>query len=507
MEANLRFSRSLKAFWAVAAVGCVALLLSTGAGVGPGWLFDWLYIGLMVMAAVSCFWRAATVRAERLAWTVMGAGLLSWTFGELCWTVAFNNFDTVPVPSVADAGYLLYYPAAFVTLVLLFRERVKEFRSSHWLDGAIAALAVASLAAAIAFRPIVEATTGDAAAIAVNLAYPLGDLLLLSIVVAIFGLSGWRPGRAWLFLGAGLALSAGADGLYLLQSATGSYVEGGLLDAAWPIATLLVGLAAWQPAPRRAKVQLEGGRVIAIPFACGLIAIGLESWDHFNKISDAGLILATGTLVAVVLRMALVFAENQDMLTKSRDEARTDALTGLRNRRSLMGDLESELERATLEAPAALVLFDLDGFKEYNDAFGHPAGDGLLARLGERLEDAVRGVGRAYRLGGDEFCVLARPGAAGAEAVVAAAALRTERQGRGLRDHRLARRGAAARRRRDRGGRAPARRQAHVRPQGRSPHVGGAPDPRRPAEHPLGAPARPLRPPPRRGRAGHRRGP
>src|SRR6185295_6359627 len=128
------------------------------------------------------------------------------------------------------------YPAAFVTLVLLFRERVKEFRTSHWLDGAIAALAVASLASAIAFRPIVEATTGDAAAIAVNLAYPLGDLLLLSIVVAIFGLSGWRPGRAWLFLGAGLALSAGADGLYLLQSATGAYVEGGMLDAAWPIA-------------------------------------------------------------------------------------------------------------------------------------------------------------------------------------------------------------------------------------------------------------------------------
>ncbi len=86
-------------------------------------MFTWLYIGLMVMAAVSCLWRAATVRAERVAWTVMGAGLLSWTFGELCWTLAFNNYDVVPVPSVADAGYLLYYPAAFVTLVLLFRER------------------------------------------------------------------------------------------------------------------------------------------------------------------------------------------------------------------------------------------------------------------------------------------------------------------------------------------------------------------------------------------------
>jgi diguanylate cyclase (GGDEF)-like protein len=74
----------------------------------------------------------------------------------------------------------------------------------------------------------------------------------------------------------------------------------------------------------------------------------------------------------------------------------------------------------------ALVLFDLDGFKEYNDAFGHPAGDGLLVRLGERLADAVRGHGRAYRLGGDEFCVVLQPGPAGvdvlADACVAALA-------------------------------------------------------------------------------------
>ena len=53
-----------------------------------------------------------------------------------------------------------------------------------------------------------------------------------------------------------------------------------------------------------------------------------------------------------------------------------------------------------------LALFDLDGFKHYNDSFGHPSGDALLERLGERLERVVAGRGRAYRMGGDEFCVL-----------------------------------------------------------------------------------------------------
>jgi diguanylate cyclase (GGDEF)-like protein len=106
------------------------------------------------------------------------------------------------------------------------------------------------------------------------------------------------------------------------------------------------------------------------------------------------------------------------VLAHSRREALTDPLTGLRNRRSLMADLAEALPKATPEQRLGLVLFDLDGFKEYNDAFGHPAGDGLLVRLGERLADAVRGHGSAYRLGGDEFCVVLHPGPAGLDVLV-----------------------------------------------------------------------------------------
>jgi diguanylate cyclase (GGDEF)-like protein len=86
--------------------------------------------------------------------------------------------------------------------------------------------------------------------------------------------------------------------------------------------------------------------------------------------------------------------------------AETDVLTGLANRRRLMDDLERRIARGAAE-PAVLVLFDLNGFKGYNDTFGHLAGDALLRRLGHGLADAVAGSGSAYRLGGDEFCVLA----------------------------------------------------------------------------------------------------
>jgi diguanylate cyclase (GGDEF)-like protein len=99
-------------------------------------------------------------------------------------------------------------------------------------------------------------------------------------------------------------------------------------------------------------------------------------------------------------------AENERLLATSREEADTDALTALPNRRALMRDLAGQLPNASKEQQLTLALFDLDGFKQYNDTFGHPAGDALLARLGGKLHRALEGSGRAYRMGGDEFCML-----------------------------------------------------------------------------------------------------
>lgn len=131
--------------------------------------------------------------------------------------------------------------------------------------------------------------------------------------------------------------------------------------------------------------------------------------------------------VAKARRAAERFAEeNQRLLAVTQREALTDALTGLGNRRALM----DALERVDDE-PRMLAIFDLNGFKQFNDQFGHPAGDALLARLGRRLATTVDPFGDAYRMGGDEFCVLApvEPTAAPALATLAASALSDEGDG------------------------------------------------------------------------------
>jgi diguanylate cyclase (GGDEF)-like protein len=102
--------------------------------------------------------------------------------------------------------------------------------------------------------------------------------------------------------------------------------------------------------------------------------------------------------------------DNRRLLEEARHESVTDALTGLNNRRALMDELAEEMQGATATSPLSLTLFDLDGFKHYNDSFGHPAGDILLSRLSTRLRQATAEIGSVYRMGGDEFCLLAQLG-------------------------------------------------------------------------------------------------
>jgi diguanylate cyclase (GGDEF)-like protein len=435
MDVSPRLRTGTRALGALAGIALLAYVAHTAFGLGSPGLDDlfqkWVYCGLIVTAGAICLLRGVAVRDERGAWVVMGAGLVAWAAGEIMWTLVYAGQAEPPYPSVSDVLYLAWYPASYVALLLLARSRTDSFRSSLWLDGAIAALTVAALIATLAFQPIVDATSGGTAEIAVNLAYPVGDLLLLGLVVVVFGLNGWRPDPVWLLIGGGLALTAVADGFYLVQSATDQYVQGTLLDVAWPASALLLAVAAWQPA--RIRITIHDWVVIAVPAGCGLVAVQLMVYDHFERsVNAVGVSLAAWALLLALARMALAFLENQRTLSQTHAEARTDSLTGLRNRRSLLADLELQLAHASVASPLALLLFDLDGFKEYNDAFGHPAGDELLVRLAARLANAVGATGEAYRLGGDEFCVLVSPGRDGIDPILAACSAALNERGEGF---------------------------------------------------------------------------
>lgn len=379
-----------------------------GAGV-ENFFSTWVYNLLIAASALLCVTRAAAVRAERSVWALVGLALTSWTLSELHFELVLADEQFTPYPSVGDWLFLAFYPLVYTAFVLLARMRIREFQSALWLDGLIAAFGVASVTAAI-LTPYITLDGSDTLGAAVNLAYAVGDVLLLSMVVGVFSLTAWRPGRPWALLGIGLVLVAMADIAFFVLSATDVYFEGSLIDLLWPAAMLTIGYAAWQAIPPRRDIRLDGARLFLVPCLVALLALAVLAVSSFGELSTVASVLATATLALVILRLAVTLAENQRRLATSRREAHTDALTRLGNRRRLAHDLEEELEHALVGSQGALLLFDLDGFKAFNDRFGHPAGDALLARLGDALRKAVRDGARAYRLGGDEFCVLVPAG-------------------------------------------------------------------------------------------------
>jgi diguanylate cyclase (GGDEF)-like protein len=371
--------------------------------------------------------------AERAAWVLIGLGMLAWSLGEVFYTAVLWEESDPPLPSLADAGYLLFPPLTLAGGVVLLRSRARGVPRRRWLDGITAALSVSAVSAAIVFETVHDHVDGDLLAVATALAYPLWDLVLLGLFVGALAGTGWRLDRAWLLLAMGVCTFWLADSMYLVSTAEGVYESGGWFDAGWWAGLLLMAAAAWQDPPEATTRPVdENLRAIAVPLGFGLVGLGLLVSAALSGVNVLAVALAAASLVAVMCRTVIVLGDNVRMLRASRDEALTDALTGLGNRRALTRALDDRLARLTPERPVVLALFDLDGFKAYNDTFGHLAGDALLVRLGRSLNAFMEARGDVFRMGGDEFCALFEPGADGSDPIVQGAARALSEFGEGF---------------------------------------------------------------------------
>jgi two-component system cell cycle response regulator len=372
-------------------------------------------------------WRAATVATERLAWALAALAIVAWAAGDAIWLFDYAGEAVVTTPNVADACYLLFPLLMGAAIALLFRSRTQRVSRAQWVDGLTAGLTIGALGAVLSAQAVLGMPDGHALEAATLLAYPVTDLLLLMGVVWALAARGWVLDRGFAAIGAGVACFWLADTMYLVEIATGSYALGHWLDAFWYAAFLAFGWAAWQPTVTVSDTT-ESVRAVVMPIVVALAALTLMILGHALSVNPLAFGLAAAALVAVNLRLVLAFAQNVSMLRHSRHEASTDPLTGLGNRRALVRALDASIALASERRPLTLALFDLDGFKLYNDTFGHPAGDALLQRLGANLMACVDGRAQAFRMGGDEFCVLFDgPAEQGAALAAAAAAVLGER--------------------------------------------------------------------------------
>jgi diguanylate cyclase len=399
-------------------VGLTALY-ATGVGPRPdGLAWDRFYDVVLtnaphLAAAVTCCIAASRVPQERLAWRALAFAFSLNAAANVIRTLAagMDGAGTSSVPLV-DVLSLVAYLTLYVTMVGLIRARVPRFHPSMWLDGLVGALGTTSVGVAFLLGPYLMGSAGRDALPLVQLALPTTDVLLLGLMAAVGSILGVRLDRTLLLVIAALGCSFVGDVVLFSRAVAGTYVDGGVLELSWLIGICLAAYAAHCAGQRTGPpAELDTGRsrlgwpLLALPLGCTVASVLVLALGWSRELPVAAAWLAVGCVLAALARTAITFREVR-AFNEVKQQARTDELTGLANRRALLERAQRILDTATARRPAALLLLDLDGFKEINDSLGHTAGDQLLRQIGPRLEPALRPGEVLARLGGDEFAVL-----------------------------------------------------------------------------------------------------
>ena len=422
-------------FWLVclAAILAIAVFLGwTVASLGGASLttaFD--DIGEMVAALVAtlaCGWAAlAAAGRVRRGWALMALATASWAAGEAVWTYyEVIAGQKTPFPSLADAGFLLAVPFQVAAVVHFARGHSGRSQAKTVVDGAIVAMSVMFISWTTVLHTVYAAGGDGPFSFGLSLAYPVGDLV--TIVIVIIAVAGARRLYApMVLIAAGLLALTVSDSTFTYLTSQNAFSTGPV-DTGWVAGFLLIALAAFlsrmRPAEHESDADTPSLARNLLPYIPLSLAALLAVWmrvsgRHSLDLFSAALLvlivaLVLGRQVLALNEVAVLTRQLQDSVRslRAREEelsyqAFHDSLTGLANRALFRDRLEHALELGRRSGRRLAVLYlDLDEFKVVNDNLGHDAGDRLLMVVAERIKSCVRPGDTTARIGGDEFAVV-----------------------------------------------------------------------------------------------------
>ena len=379
---------------------------------------------------------------ERLGWYFIAAAGIGFTLGDDVSSIYDLFHATLPFPSWADALYLAGYPFLFAGVLRLSRRSSRVNWREETADSAIVAIGVLAISWQFLMDPYVHDHSVSTFGMAVNVAYPMMDVALIFILLRAIVFRGTREPYMRLVAAAMLVMFVG-DFTYDAVTLYGTYTTGDAVDLLFLFEYVLIGAAALHPSLRKVAGGEERATHVEpspephrnrLPVVLGagfiapaILVVATVIHERVNVVSLGVLCLVSfgviglrlNSMVARIQGQSRQLEENlmeltvahlrRDQLEASlRHQTLHDPLTGLANRMLFEDRLARARQRASREdAINAVMMIDLDDFKQVNDAYGHFVGDQLLVEVSRRLERVTRTADTLCRFGGDEFLYLA----------------------------------------------------------------------------------------------------
>ncbi len=350
----------------------------------------YLFNGAVFLAAASSYF--SPLFNDRWAAIGISGALSIWAVGSTIST-AESFYDFHVWRGFSDICYSLFYPFALLGILRALSSK-KKVRATELLDMAIISLGATSVLASILLKPAMLHLDGSAPAVFLAILYPIGDIILL--VIVLLAMSMQKPSLRTFLLLLGVGLFAATDLFFIWKSATSGYSFASLVDDGWVIGLILISESLWHHGGERElnKKVIPIATLLSLVISSALLMLAVV---RPSELPVFILIPAFATLALSFIRMSIALREARE-IKDERALARTDELTGLPNRRRFITALDALKERN-----AILLLLDLDGFKKVNDTLGHDAGDELLRQISVRFARQIPKGDLLARLGGDEF--------------------------------------------------------------------------------------------------------
>ncbi len=349
---------------------------------------------------IPCLAIAVIVLAKRISDPLSKPLLITaislWLFGSLLASADSFYHLSISVQIFSNLAYLLFYPCAMIALPRLISSSQKS-TVLEVFDASIVGLGLGVLGTVFVLNPVLPHFGGKLADAFFALAFPICDLILMSLTLATIVAHGFSQRN--LFMSAGIIAFTLTDFLFLWQHLNGMYIFGSLIDDGWLFGLLLISESSWRPSRDDQNRSSVNPIFIALSvfLSATLLALTAIKPGYFASFI---LVPAISTLILAFIRMTIALNQAKN-IGQERILARTDELTGLPNRRRLISEIESFIGKN-----GALLLLDLDGFKPVNDLYGHETGDKVLQQVSMRFARALPHGALLARLGGDEFGVL-----------------------------------------------------------------------------------------------------